>query len=175
MPLYAKQHSWGEYVFDHAWANAFARYGMDYYPKLVCAVPFTPVPGPRLLGYDQNDRAMILDAAKQLMREEGYSSLHVLFPREEEHDLLEDAGLLFRSNIQFHWLNAGYRDMDAFFAALTQSKRKRLRQDRRRLHDAGVRFRWLTGREITSEVLRFLYLCYVQTLHPTWQCALSEH
>src|SRR5690606_1532852 len=99
MPLYAKHHSWGEYVFDHAWANAFSRYGMDYYPKLVPAIPFTPEPGPRVLGYDQNDRALILEAAKRLMKEQRFSSLHVLFPSEEEHGLLEDAGLLFRSNV----------------------------------------------------------------------------
>lgn len=163
MPLYAKHHSRGEYVFDHAWANAYARYGMSYHPKLVCAIPFTPVPGPRLLAYDQHDRLLLLEAAKQLAQQEGYSSLHVLFPDEDDLPALRQAGLLLRSNIQFHWHNRGYRDMDDFLAALSQSKRKKLRQERRRLAQEGIGFRHLTGREIDSDALRFMYLCYVQT------------
>jgi len=163
MPLYAKHHSRGEYVFDHAWANAYARYGMHYYPKLVCAVPFTPVPGARLLARDDHDRLILLDAAKQLAREHGYSSLHVLFPYEDDMPALQQAGMLFRNNVQFHWRNQGYHDMNAFLAALTQPKRKKLRQDRRRLAAAGIEFKWYTGKEIDSATLRFLYLCYVQT------------
>ena len=163
MPLYAKSHSRGEYVFDQAWADAYGRYGMDYYPKLICAIPFTPVPGPRLLAHDQNDRLLLLEAAKQLLRERGYSSLHVLFPGNEDLPALERAGLLFRGNVQFHWHNRGYADMDAFIKELTQSKRKKLRQDRRRLAEAGIEFRWCTGREIDGPTLRYLYLCYVQT------------
>lgn len=163
MPLYAKNHSRGEYVFDHAWAGAYARYGMAYYPKLVCAVPFTPVPGPRLLASDDNDRLLLLQGAKQLLRDEGHSSLHVLFPLEHELPALQQAGLSLRSSVQFHWFNQGYGDMDAFIGALVQTKRKKLRQDRRKVAQAGVSFRWLTGREIDSATLRFLYLCYVQT------------
>jgi len=163
MPLYAKSHSRGEYVFDHAWADAYTRYGMDYFPKLICAIPFTPVPGPRLLAHDQNDRLILLEAAKQLLRERAYSSLHVLFPHDEDLTALEQAGLRFRSNVQFHWTNHGYTSMDAFVKELTQSKRKKLRQDRRRLAQAGLEFKWFTGREIDSSTLRFLYLCYVQT------------
>jgi len=163
MPLYEKQHSWGEYVFDQAWANAYARYGMPYYPKLVSAVPFTPVPGPRLLGYDRHDQLAVLGAAKRLMAEQGYSSLHILFPQDEDSRLLRDAGLALRSNVQFHWHNARYRNVDDFLGALSQPKRKKLRQEKRRLHEQGVEFRWLSGTEISSEVLRFVYLCYVQT------------
>lgn len=163
MPLYAKNHSRGEYVFDHAWANAYSRYGMHYYPKLVSAVPFTPVPGTRLLGHDNHDRRLLLDAAKHLVSEHGYSSLHILFPGKDEVPLLRDAGLLMRHSIQFHWCNNGYGHMDDFLAALTQSKRKRLRQDRKRLAETGVEFQWLTGQEIDNGTLRFLYLCYAQT------------
>ena len=165
MPLYAKAHSWGENVFDHAWAQAYERYGMDYYPKLVCAVPFTPVPGPRILAYDHHDRRLILEAAKQFTQENGFSSLHVLFPHEEDRRALEQAGLLFRSGVQFHWKNQGWADMDAFLGALSQPKRKKLRQDRKKLHEADVQFHWLTGHEIDSATLRFLYLCYVQTYY----------
>lgn len=163
LPLYAKNHSRGEYVFDHAWADAYARYGMDYFPKLVGAVPFTPVPGPRLLAHDHNDRLILLEAAKQLAREQGYSSLHILFPQEDEIPALKKAGLMLRANIQFHWRNQGYPDMAAFIAALTRSKRKRLLQGRRKLAEADITFTWLTGRKIDSDTLRFLYLCYVQT------------
>ena len=163
MPLYAKTHPWGEYVFDHAWARAYERYGMAYYPKLVCAIPFTPVPGPRILGHDHNDRHKLLDGAKVLVEQEGYSSLHVLFPHEEDHRVLERAGLLFRSNVQFHWQDRGYGDMGGFLAAMSQQKRKKLRQERKKLHEANISFRWLTGSEIDSATLRFLYLCYVQT------------
>ncbi|HLU01057.1 MAG TPA: GNAT family N-acetyltransferase [Burkholderiaceae bacterium] len=163
MPLYAKSHSRGEYVFDQAWANAYARYGMNYYPKLVSAIPFTPVPGPRVLAYDRNDQRILLEAAKHLVNQEGHSSVHILFPDEDTVALLRSCGFLIRSNIQFHWRNAGYRRLDDFLATLTQPKRKKLRQERRRVSEAGIRFRWLSGREIDSESLRFLYLCYVQT------------
>lgn len=163
MPLYAKSHSRGEYVFDHAWANAYARYGMDYYPKLVSAIPFTPVPGPRLLAHDRNDQHLLLEAAKRMLREEGYSSLHILFPHEDELPVLKRAGMLLRSNVQFHWYNRGYHSMDDFLAELSQPKRKKLRQDRRRVTQAGVTFKWLTGNEIDNATLRFMYLCYVQT------------
>lgn len=163
MPLYAKTHSRGEYVFDQAWAQAYARHGLDYYPKLVGAVPFTPVPGRRLLAIDRNDQHLLMAAALQLANEHQYSSLHILFPPEDELPVLQEAGLKLRRNVQFHWVNQGYQGMDDFLAALQQQKRKKLRQDRRRVADAGIAFRWFSGHEIDSATLRFLYLCYVQT------------
>src|SRR5690606_24989374 len=92
LPLYGKMHSRGEYVFDHAWADAYARYGMNYFPKLVSAVPFTPVPGPRLLAHDRNDQRLLLEAASLLQRQNGFSSLHILFPPEEDVPLLAESG-----------------------------------------------------------------------------------
>lgn len=163
MPLYAKNHSRGEYVFDHAWANAYARYGMEYYPKLVSAVPFTPVPGPRLLAHDRNDQRLLLEAASVLQRQNGFSSLHILFPPEEDVPLLEESGFLIRSNIQFHWENRSFASFDDFLASLSQPKRKKLRQDRKRIIQEGIRFQWLSGKEIDGAALRFFYLCYVQT------------
>lgn len=165
MPLYKKTHSMGEYVFDQAWAHAYARYGMSYYPKLVCAVPFTPVPGPRLLALDHNDRLLLIEAAKRLASHQGCSSLHVLFPHEEDHHALRQSGLMFRGNVQFHWLNAGYATFGDFLSALTASKRKKLRQERRRVLEAGISFQWLEGSDIDEATLRFLYLCYVRTYH----------
>lgn len=163
MPLYLKSHSRGEYVFDYAWADAYRRYGMQYYPKLLSAIPFTPVPGPRLLAHDRNDQRLLLDGAIHFLREHGYSSLHILFPPRDDLELLEDAGFMMRHNIQFHWENRGYSNTDDFLAQLTQVKRKKLRQDRKKVAAAGVSFRWLTAREIDGATLRFLYLCYVQT------------
>jgi predicted N-acyltransferase len=161
MPLFLKSHSWGEYVFDWAWAEAFARHGLAYYPKLVCAVPFTPVTGPRLLARDEADRAKLLAAALDLAK--GASSLHVLFPPAEEAAFLERAGLMLRRSVQFHWANAGYADFDAFLAQLTAHRRKVIRQERRRVREAGVALRRLRGEAIGRAHWEFFERCYRHT------------
>lgn len=163
MPLYVKHHSWGEFVFDWSWADAYRRHGLDYYPKLVCCAPFSPVPGPRLLARDDADRAALLDAARALTRELGCSSLHVLFPNERDHAALEAAGLLHRSGFQFHWHNAGYADFDAFLGALTHDRRKKIRQERKKLANLGVTFRWIEGRDSRDADWNFFYRCYADT------------
>jgi predicted N-acyltransferase len=122
MPLFLKSHSYGEYVFDWAWADAYQRHGLDYYPKLLCAVPFTPVSGPRLLAADDADRARLLAAALELAK--GVSSLHVLFPPQEEAALMQGAGMLLRRTVQFHWRNEGYADFDDFLSRMTRHRRK---------------------------------------------------
>src|SRR5688572_25043237 len=119
MPLFAKSHSYGEYVFDWAWADAHERHGIDYYPKLLCAVPFTPVQGTRILG---KEKAALIEAAPQLARET--SSLHVLFPPEAEAELLAAQGMMLRRTVQFHWSNRGYADFEAFLAELSHGRRK---------------------------------------------------
>lgn len=163
MPLYLKSHSRGEYVFDYAWANAFAEHGLAYYPKLVCAVPFTPVPGPRLLAANHADRVALARQAIEMAGQNGISSLHILFPCEADRVALSEAGYMFRENVQFHWFNNDYRDLDQFLASLNQQKRKKLKQDRKKTQQAGVRFRWLQGAQIDAEVLDFFYRCYQQT------------
>ena len=163
MPLYLKDHSRGEYVFDHAWADAFHRNGVEYYPKLLSAVPFTPVTGARLLASNSEDRALLARAALQVARQLGTSSLHILFPDEQDKQALAEAGFMLREGVQFHWDNPGYADFDAFLAGMKMDKRKKIRQDRRRVLDAGVTFEHLAGNEITPEVLRFFYSCYVST------------
>lgn len=163
MPLYLKSHSRGEYVFDYAWANAFAEHGLAYYPKLVCAVPFTPVPGPRLLAANHADRVALARQAIEMAGQNGISSLHILFPCEADRLALSEAGYMFRENVQFHWFNNDYRDLDQFLASLNQQKRKKLKQDRKKTQQAGVRFRWLQGAQIDAEVLDFFYRCYQQT------------
>ena len=157
MPLFAKSHSYGEYVFDWAWADAHERHGVEYYPKLLCAVPFTPVRGTRILG----EKAPLIEAALHLARE--LSSLHVLFPLEEEARLLAARGMMLRRTVQFHWHNRGYADFEAFLAALSHGKRKNIRQERRRVREAGVRFRWLEGAAIERAHWEFFSRCYRRT------------
>jgi hypothetical protein len=161
MPMFLKSHSYGEYVFDWAWADAYARHGLEYYPKLLCAVPFTPVTGPRLLAGSVADRQALARAALELARE--LSSLHVLFPIREEAELLEAAGFLMRRTVQFHWRNEAYADFEDFLSRLSHARRKNIRQERRRVREAGVRFRWLRGAEIGPREWEFFHRCYRRT------------
>jgi predicted N-acyltransferase len=161
MPLFVKSHSRGEYVFDWAWAEAYERHGLEYYPKLVCAVPFTPVTGPRLLAADDAARDALAAAALAAARE--FSSLHVLFAAAGDARRLESAGLMLRRTVQFHWENAGYADFEAFLARMSHQRRKNIRQERRRVRDAGVAFRWLRGAEIGEREWAFFHRCYANT------------
>ncbi|MQA21966.1 GNAT family N-acetyltransferase [Rugamonas rivuli] len=165
MPLYLKDHSRGEYVFDHAWADAFHRNGIEYYPKLLSAVPFTPVTGSRLLARTQEDRQLLARAALQVARQLGTSSLHILFPDEQDKQALAKAGFMLREGVQFHWENAGYADFEAFLSSMKMEKRKKIRQDQRRVLDAGIAFEHLAGAQISAGVLKFFYSCYVSTYH----------
>jgi uncharacterized protein len=167
LPLYLKHHSWGEFVFDFAWAEAYRRAGLAYYPKLVAAVPFTPVPGPRLLCAPGVGRAAaglaLLDAARDLTVREGASSLHLLLPDEAQLPVLRDAGLALRQDCQFHWFAEGYGNFDGFLAALTAEKRKKFRRERRRVLEAGIRFDWLTGGEIGDALFYDVYRFYASS------------
>ena len=158
MPLFAKTHSYGEYVFDWAWAEAHERHGVPYYPKLLGAVPFTPVRGRRLIAPREADRRALLAAALELAK--ACSSLHVLFPAEDEAKLMEAAGMQLRRTVQFHWRNDGYADFEAFLARLSHARRKNIRQERRRVREAGVACRWLAGRDIEPQHWEFFYRCY---------------
>ena len=225
-PLYLKSHSYGEYVFDWAWASAYEQHGVPYYPKAVVAVPFTPVPGTRLMARDAAARQWLVQALCQWCEDEGISSLHVLFASDD--DVLTGAreGLMLRHTVQFHWKNVAptlgtdvsslppegalaalgrpgggsgaaptlgtggfllptesalaaveshcdsgsaaagtlaYRDFDDFLAHLTQEKRKKFRQERRRVAEAGVTFRWAQGADITADDWNFFYRCYERT------------
>jgi predicted N-acyltransferase len=161
MPLFAKTHSYGEYVFDWSWAEAHERHGIAYYPKLLSAVPFTPVRGRRLIAANDIDRATLLDAALEVAKE--CSSLHVLFPEDAEAKLMQERGLLLRRTVQFHWQNDGYADFEAFLARLSHARRKNIRQERRRVREAGVSFRWLAGSEIEARHWEFFNRCYRST------------
>ena len=161
LPLYVKTHSRGEYVFDWAWAEAYARHGVEYYPKLLGAVPFTPVTGPRLLAADDAARGALAAAALEAARE--FSSLHVLFAPEAEARLLQARGMLVRHTVQFHWKNEGYASFDEFLARMSHQRRKNIRQERRRVREAGVAFRWLEGGEIGEREWAFFHRCYANT------------
>ncbi len=163
LPLYLKTHSYGEYVFDWAWADAHARCGLDYYPKLVAAVPFTPVTGARLLGGDADAHAALRRAALALAAQTRVSSLHILFPDAAEADEWRAAGCLLRRGVQFHWCNAGYAHFDDFLATLSRHKRKNIRQERRRVREASVQLHRLTGAQISAAHWRFFTRCYEGT------------
>ncbi|POZ61469.1 GNAT family N-acetyltransferase [Chromobacterium alticapitis] len=161
-PAYLKQHNRGEYVFDWAWSEAYARAGLAYYPKLVVASPFTPVTGGRLLG-GAEDQARLIDGLRQLADDNGLSSAHVLFPSEVEAARLEQAGWLLREGVQFHWRNRGYAGFDDFLNALSRDKRKKIRQERRKVAEAGVVVRAQEGKDIGEADWRLFYRCYRQT------------
>jgi uncharacterized protein len=173
VPMYAKSHSYGEYVFDHGWANALERIGENYYPKLQAAVPFSPVPGPRLLrraGAGVPVAAMA-NALEQACRSHDLSSVHVTFCTEEEWNGLGDAGWLRRIGMQFHWENDGYADFEGFLAALSSRKRKVLRRERRDANAAGLTFRALSGAEITERHWDAFYGFYQSTVDRKWGSA----
>ena len=163
--VYEKSHSYGEYVFDWAWANAYAQHGLAYYPKAVVAVPFTPVPGPRLLAGNAVHRVALVRALERWCEQQGLSSLHLLFANQDDLDACASAGLMLRHTVQFHWKNTtpGYADFDDFLMSLSQEKRKKIRQERRKVAQAGVSFRWSQGRDITPTDWDFFYRCYERT------------
>jgi hypothetical protein len=163
VPLYVKNHSYGEYVFDWAWADAYERHGLAYYPKLLAAVPFTPATGARLLADDDATRSKLAAALLQTARAADVSSLHVLFPRESDAAALRGLGMLERTGVQFHWRNAGYASFEEFLAALSHDKRKKIRQERRRVAAAGVTLHRLAGREATAADWDFFHACYRRT------------
>jgi predicted N-acyltransferase len=163
---YLKSHSYGEYVFDWAWADAYRRHGLDYYPKLLCAVPFTPVPGSRLLARDGAGRDLLLASMRALAQSAGLSSVHVLFFDDDERAACERAGWMLRDGVQFHWTNRAplpYADFGEFLAGLQREKRKKIAQERRRVAQAGVVLRAVEGAAIDNTLWEFFYRCYTQT------------
>lgn len=169
MPLYEKTHSWGEFVFDWAWADAYRRAGLDYYPKLVSAVPFTPAPSKRLLLADDDDveaAAALVKGATLLASQSGCSSFHVLFPLESEVATLEQLGLKLRKDCQFHWHNQGYGSFDDFLDTFSARKRKKARRDRRHVAESGIEYRRLSGTALDdtnwAEVYRLISITFMR-------------
>ncbi len=163
MPLYLKFHSYGEFVFDWAWADAYKSNGLRYYPKLVCAVPFIPATGPRLLAKSAEVRAQLVRAALELAHQPGISSLHLLFPYESQAQEMQAQGMMLRRSMQLHWKNAGYADFEAYLASMRRDKRKKINQERRKVSDAGITFEHVRGEQITPEQWEFFVRCYQHT------------
>ena len=194
--LYLKSHSYGEYVFDWAWANAYQQHGLSYYPKALVATPFTPVPGPRLLAEDATARVLLVKALMAWCESEKLSSLHLLFGNDADIAACAEAGLMLRHTVQFHWKNVAptlvaartalppegavlarggpslqtvapthtrFRDFEDFLGSLNQEKRKKIRQERRKVTEAGVVFRTKRAAEITPADWDFFYRCYERT------------
>ena len=168
MPLYIKSNSFGEFVFDWAWAEAYQRHGLPYYPKLVCTIPFTPVTGKRLLitpnelspQETTNLRSLLLDYALQIAKESGLSSLHCLFTDDTDRQVMQDHGMMLRQDVQFHWQNPGYRDFEDFLSALSRDKRKRIKQERRKVKEAGIVLQCVIGEQATEDQWAFFAKCY---------------
>jgi uncharacterized protein len=171
VPTYLKSHSYGEYVFDHGWANAYERAGGDYYPKLQIAVPFTPVTGPRLLVRPDAPEAIaniLVAALDRLAERHEVSSVHVTFPTEQEWQRLGDAGWLQRIGQQYHWENRGYTSFDDFLAALNARKRKAIRKERREVAETSVRIHTLTGADLKPKHWDAFYRFYIDTSDRKW-------
>jgi|TARA_A100001391_G_scaffold44223_3_gene25792 predicted N-acyltransferase len=173
VPLYVKSHSYGEYVFDWSWAEAYERAGGRYYPKLQAAVPFSPVPGPRLLirsDHPDTDRVrtLLIGALCALPERLGIASLHVTFCSGDESRAMEDAGFLPRTGIQYHWYNRGYDSFDDFLGALNSRKRKNLRKERKQVRDAGYSFEVLSGDDLKAAHWDRFYAFYHDTSDRKW-------
>ncbi len=163
--LYIKSHSGGEFVFDWGWARAYHQHGLHYHPKAVCAVPFIPVPGSRLLARSAETRALLVRHLLAWVQANQLTGLHGLFASDEDVAAFQSAGMLLRHTVQFHWRNTqpGYASFENFLASLSQEKRKKIRQERRKVADAGVTFKVLQGRDITTADWDFFYHCYERT------------
>jgi hypothetical protein len=162
-PLYLKSHSYGEFVFDFAWAEASHRIGHQYYPKLLNAVPFNPVTGPRLLASNDGSRAALATSVRREAETLGISSAHALFLNDADRAAYVDAGFLLRKDCHFHWLNPGYRDFDDYLDGLPARRRKEIRRERRKVSEAGISFDIVRGNEITDELWPTVYACYART------------
>ena len=179
-PLYIKQHSFGEFVFDWAWARAWQGQGMSYYPKAILAIPFTPCTTPRFWVADLQQRDILWQVATREVERLGLSSLHVLFPTSDERDWLGKKHLPARTSVQFHWYNQGYHSFDQFLSTLSADKRKKIRQERARLSNKGIRFIHRRGADITEKDWTFWFNCYQNTYHahgshPYLNRAFFEH
>jgi predicted N-acyltransferase len=167
MPLYLKQHSWGEYVFDHQWAQAYQQNGLDYYPKWLTAIPLTPCQGTRIVIKADIDPLevmhILLAFIKQLSEQRGISSWHCLFPVPQQAEQLRSLGLSIREGVQFHWFNRGYQDFNAFLQTLSASKRKMIRRERRRVCEQGVSLLRIAGQDVSDLQWQVFFQFYTMT------------
>jgi len=167
MPLYLKQHSYGEYVFDWSWAQAYEQQGMQYFPKALCAIPFTPVQGSRILSAGDVVTGLIkqllIDGLKTVVLQNSLSSAHILFPQSAEVNELKKQGFMLRDSVQFHWHNQSFENFEQFLAVLTMKRRKNIRREREQVARELISFRHLSGESSTDADWEFFYRCYANT------------
>lgn len=167
MPLYLKQHSYGEFVFDWSWAQAYEQQGMNYYPKILCAIPFTPVQGSRILSAPQCNaleiQKALLSGLKSLMIDNDLSSAHILFPITDEAEFLREQGLLLRDSVQFHWHNQNFQSFEQFLSILTMKRRKNIRREREQVAREAISFRQVPGEDSKDQDWEFFFDCYQNT------------
>ncbi len=171
MPMYLKSHSYGEYIFDWGWADAYERAGGSYYPKLQSAVPFTPATGPRMLvreGAGERYYDVLIAGMIQLARQHDVSSLHITFPPKDQWDRLGAAGFMKRTSKQFHWENKGYENFDDFLGELTSRKRKAIKKERRQVQEQGIELTRITGQDLTEDHWDAFYHYYIDTIDRKW-------
>mgnify|MGYP006076389121 FL=1 len=163
MPIFLKEHSYGEYVFDHSWADAFQQHGLNYYPKMISAIPFTPITGSRVLANDIAVKKAMIKAIEKILVEYKISSCHILFPEKKDHELFNEMGWLSRKGVQFKWHNNSYQTFDEFLQSLSHNKRKKIKQERKKIKKNGITIERKQGADITIEDIDFFYECYCET------------
>ncbi|MDG2252159.1 MAG: GNAT family N-acetyltransferase [Methylophilaceae bacterium] len=163
MPIFLKEHSYGEYVFDWSWAEAFHQHGLNYYPKMLCGIPFTPITGPRIIAQDIEVKKLLIKALEKILEDHGISSCHILFPDIDDHLLLNESGWLSRHGVQFKWQNKNYSNFDDFLITLTHNKRKKIKQERKKIKNSNIIITQKTGDKIKAEDINFFYECYCNT------------
>ena len=162
-PIFLKEHSYGEYVFDWSWAEAYQKYGKNYYPKIASCIPFTPATGPRIFGLDLSIKKNIVVQIEELAYENKMSSSHILFCNESEQDIFADTKWMLREGVQFKWFNKNYNNFAEFLSQLSHDKRKKIKQERKKIHDLGLKIKKIKGPEISESDLDFFYACYCNT------------
>jgi len=162
-PIFLKEHSYGEYVFDWSWAEAYQKYGKNYYPKIASCIPFTPATGPRIFGLDLSIKKNIVVQIEKLACENKMSSSHILFCNESEKDIFGDPKWMLREGVQFKWFNKNYNNFAEFLSQLSHDKRKKIKQERKKIHDLGLKIKKIKGPEISESDLDFFYACYCNT------------
>jgi predicted N-acyltransferase len=162
-PIFLKEHSYGEYVFDWSWAEAYQKYGKNYYPKIASCIPFTPATGPRIFGLDLSIKKNIVVQIEELAYENKMSSSHILFCNESEKDIFGDPKWMLREGVQFKWFNKNYNNFVEFLSQLSHDKRKKIKQERKKIQDLGLKIKKIKGPEISESDLDFFYACYCNT------------
>jgi hypothetical protein len=167
MPLYLKQHSYGEFVFDWSWAQAYEQQGLNYYPKILCAIPFIPVQGSRILCGSESSQTRIqealIDGLKSLLAENDLSSAHILFPMNSQAEYLREQGFLLRDSVQFHWQNQNFQSFEQFLSALTMKRRKNIRREREQVVREAISFQHVPGEDSNDQDWEFFFDCYQNT------------